>query len=342
MKMRITLFAAAVLLGSGAILAQVPVRALRPPVNPNPECANDVRCPDPMTVDTRPLTIASDLSPPDADAFESQRGADLGSGDNSSPYGAYGYTTTPGTTPWMAAIERPIRVPGIDRDLLWNERMYCGGALIAPGWILTAAHCLEDGGASIKELGFRVRLGTSNIRGNGGATYRITAVYRAPNYNPQNGYFHDIALIRFASDSQTSLARATRIQQITIDEPGATRAPLAGRGVYFYGWGRTEENVVSDALLYFKVKIMPDSECANSSIALCAKGIGDRAATQCHGDSGSPMIVFDGSTPVVIGVVSHNTSKARSCGQHTGPGVYTRVAAYRGWIEGRTGIRALN
>lgn len=341
MKMRITLFTIAAILGSGAILAQVPARTVRPGVNSNPPCTNDVRCPDPMTVDSSPLTTASDLNPPDADAFENQREANQGSGDNSVAYGANGTATAPGSTPWMAAIERPVRLPQYNRDLLWSERLYCGGALIAPGWILTAAHCLVDDGDSIKDLGFRVRLGTSNIRGNGGATYRITAVYRAPNYNPQYGYFHDIALIRFASDAQTSLARASRIQQITVDEPDATRPPLAGRGVYFYGWGRTEQNMVSDALLYFKVRIMPDADCRNSGIALCAKGFGDRPAAQCHGDSGSPMVVFDGTKPVVIGVVSHNTSRA-ACGAHLGPGVYTRVAAYRGWIEGRIGARALN
>ena len=88
-------------------------------------------------------------------------------------------------------------------------------------------------------------------------------------------------------------------------------------------------------VLTFLVQIVPDRACDNK-IALCAKGIGPEGAAQCHGDSGGPLVVYDKSKPTLIGLVSHNQG-ATACGENPRPGVFTRIAPFREWIESKTG-----
>jgi secreted trypsin-like serine protease len=86
--------------------------------------------------------------------------------------------------------------------------------------------------------------------------------------------------------------------------------------------------------------LLADTDCngfMSSRIALCGQGFGAIGATQCKGDSGGPLVWRDeAERAVLVGVVSHNTQVA-ACGRQTKPGVFTRVAAHKAWIESLTG-----
>ncbi len=313
-------------------------------------CYDDWRCPDPLagegSITAADYSIhAPDYRPP---AFKSsvtiRRCVKQRGGKNKcftlirrQVRMARGFTPKPGAAPWQVQLQRPAQLLKVTRRTLdWEDRLECGGSLIAWGWVVTAAHCIDDLGANIKDAGYRIRLGVSNIQaGVEGASYKIVDAVVSPKYDDK-GYFSDIALIHFAADEQTDRSKRAWVQLITVDPQPPWFDRGAGSHAYFYGWGQTEAKRPSAMLQMGVVALQPSARCARSTIALCASGVGSNWAAQCHGDSGGPLVVFENKVPTLIGIVSHNVGKVE-CGSNKAPGVFTRIAPFKTWIEQHTG-----
>ncbi|XP_077605220.1 kallikrein-11 [Crocuta crocuta] len=220
-----------------------------------------------------------------------------------------GYECSPHSQPWQVA-------------LFQKTRLLCGATLIAPKWLLTAAHC--------RKPRYVVHLGEHNLQRQDGCeqTRMATESFPHPDFNnslPNKDHRNDIMLVKLATAAIITRA----VQPLRL----STRCVTPGTRCLISGWGTTSSPQLHlpHALRCANITIIKHEECesaypGNITDTMVCASVREEGKDSCQGDSGGPL-VCDGS---LQGIISWGQDP---CAVTRKPGVYTKVCKYVDWIQ---------
>ncbi len=227
--------------------------------------------------------------------------------------------------PWQAKYT--IKTPG--------GAFSCGGSLIAPQWILTAAHCLirERLGRAgyVRPADLAVDLGSLN-HAQLTYPYRVKQIITHPQYNEQT-LRHDIALLQLTKP-------VADIESISLPDKDTLWDKQINHRLKVSGWGKTNNlaEYGANRLNITDLAVVDPKHCQQryrnfADQQLC---VGELAGGKdsCNGDSGGPLFRGTYGNAVQYGVVSYGGKQCAKTGE---PAVYTRVADYLDWIQSQIG-----
>jgi len=230
-----------------------------------------------------------------------------------------GEVASPNSWPWQISLQ-------------WKSvsswRHTCGGSLIHPEWVMTAAHCVDSSRT------FRVAIGEHSLTSDSGTEQikGVSRVYVHPKWDPRklsSGW--DIALLLLSSP-----ATLNSFAQLASLPPTGQILPH-NNNCFVTGWGLTSTGgSISDQLKQAYLPLVGHEECTRpdwwgSTVKTNMVCGGGGAESGCNGDSGGPLNCQVDGRWVVHGIASFVSGYG--CNAPKKPTVFTRVSGYIEWMD---------
>ncbi|MFI9819500.1 S1 family peptidase [Streptomyces sp. NPDC052013] len=213
-----------------------------------------------------------------------------------------GTTTTTSAYPFMMQITDA------------SQNQFCGGTLVSPTKVVTAAHCMVgESPSSVRVVGGRTYLDGTN-----GTVAKVSKIWIHPDYRRVTRG-DDVAVLTLSTSMPYTAARYVSSSDTGVYAPGTTARIL--------GWGTTSPGgSSSNQLRTATVPTVSDASCRTSygsrfvqSDMVCA-GYSAGGVDTCQGDSGGPLLIG--------GILAGITSWGDGCAAAGYPGVYTRLTTF--------------